>query len=87
MAHLGKKFKVDGKHYDSCTDLIRDALGSYEKISHRVSKETGEEVSAGTIRNWFMHRRIPVEYAALFSEFTEGQVGVTDFFPWLPIYV
>jgi hypothetical protein len=87
MSHLAQRFKINKKHYTKCTDIVRDVVGSYEKISQRVNSETGEHISAGTIRNWFIEQRIPVEYAALFSEFTEGQVGVTDFFPWIGLYV
>lgn len=87
MAQLVDRYKISEKRYDSATKLVRDELGSYEKIAHAIHSETGEDISAGTIRNWFLHRRIPVEYAALFSDLTDGCVSVIDFFPWIEEYV
>jgi hypothetical protein len=87
MEYLKKKFPIDEELYDNGISTIREILGSYEKISRLVSEETGQQISAGTVRNWFISRRIPIEFAALFSELTGDRVEVADFFPWLTMYV
>jgi len=87
MSHLQSHYLTNKKHYAKCVDLVRETVGSYEKISQRVFKETGEQVSAGTIRNWCLEQRLPVEYAALFCDFSEGELSLVDFFPWVSSYV
>lgn len=88
MAELDVSFmEVDEKAYDKAVDKIRQALGSYHFISNALFAQTGVHVSYNTVRNWFVRKDIPIQYAAMFQDLTDGEVKVTDFYPWLRLYL
>ena len=87
MQLIRDTLKINEKKYDSAVEAVRECLGSYESIAGQCFAHTGQRVTGNAIRRWFVERRIPVEYAAVFSDLTFGEVTVTDFFPWLTRYV
>jgi hypothetical protein len=88
MSELDKTFmKIDEEAYDKAVQIIRQELGSYHHISNALYACTGSHISYNTVRNQFLAREIPIEYAAAYQDLTEGKVTVFDFFPWLRTYL
>lgn len=87
MNPLHEVLPINEKKYDAGIAKIRSTLGSYESIAAQLFAHTGVHISGNAVRRWLMERKIPVEYAAIFSELTFQAVSVQDFYPWLKKYM
>jgi len=80
-------YPIDAKRYDKAVAVVRKTLGSYERIATDCYNHTGTRITGQAVRCWFLDRKIPIEYAAVFVDLTDGAVEVFDFFPWLEDYL
>ena len=87
MDQLRETLPVNDRKYDEAVEIVRSELGSLNSIAALCFAHTGKSITGGGINRWFVQRAIPIEYAAIFSDLTLGQVSVLDFYPWLSEYI
>lgn len=78
--------------FDTAAKAVKDALGSYDKISHLIFVATDNPVSGVSVRRWLVNRTLPLPIACtlvdLMDEHAPGnEVVLADFFPYLEEYV
>lgn len=86
MDQLRETLPINDRKYDQAVETVRAELGSLNAIAAMCYAHTGKSITGAGINRWFNQRAIPIEYAAVFSDLTLGQVSVLDFYPWLSEY-
>jgi len=79
--------KKQERTYDRTINIIREEVGSYQKIATTAFSITGLHISGQTVHVWFIERRIPEKYAVIFCSMVPGKVDFMDLCPWLlPVF-
>lgn len=78
--------KRDLDRYDAAAWRAYNYFGSYERLAFAVGQASGEPVPGNSMRRWLQERRLPLQYATVVVDVTDGAVHLFDFFPWLRPY-
>jgi len=72
------------KAYDKAFDIaIERAGGSLDRLATRLSSYTGTYISHQGFRNWKIGRKIPVHWALVMEDYTDGKANFFDLIPWM----
>lgn len=72
------------KAYDRAFGIAIDrAGGSLSRLATNMCSYTGEYVSHQAFRNWKKGRSIPVHWALVLEDYTDGKANFFDLMPWL----
>ena len=76
--------------YDTTIGVVRQTLGSYNKIATALVVHTGEHTTAQSIHRWGQEGNLPLKWATAMIDLLriEGVDNITvfDFYPWLLDY-
>mgnify|MGYP003646817185 CR=1 FL=1 len=57
--------------------------GSIGKLAPKLSSHSGEYISHQAMRNWLADRKIPIQWALVMEDYTEGESQFFDLVPWM----
>jgi hypothetical protein len=71
------------KKYDEAWGVALAQAGGINKLATMISALAGEYVSHQAIRGWRRSYRVPVQWALVIEEYTDGDANFFDLIPWL----
>lgn len=69
--------------YHAAWDVAIKQAGGVNRLATRLSSYAGEYVTHQAIRNWRRSYRVPVQWALVIEDYTDGKVDFFVMVPWL----
>lgn len=75
--------ELQEKKFDAAFSTAVDKAGSLSRLSTVLSSYASKYISHQALRTWRDKRNIPVAWALIFENYTNGRANFFDFCPWL----
>lgn len=80
---MGPLTEKQSRKFDHAFNNAIDQAGSIGKLAPRLSAHSGEYISHQAMRNWLVIRKVPVQWALVMEDYTEGTSNFFDLVPML----